>query len=161
MAVCILGIDPGITGGVAFWFPDNPGHIIAEDIPNAGGYVDTDTLAARIRQMSPTIAIIEGVHADPKWGKLQNFRFGEAYGALKAIVSVLAIPHHLVAPTVWKKHFRLSGRDKERSRALAIQYWPGAGCFARKMDHGRAEAALLARYGEQFTPRQSQQEEAA
>jgi len=40
-----------------------------------------------------------------------------------------------------------AGCDKEKSRALAIQFWPGCGFFSRKKDHGRAEAALIARYG--------------
>ena len=41
----------------------------------------------------------------------------------------------------------LSG-DKERSRARALAMFPAiAERFARKMDEGRAEACLLARYG--------------
>lgn len=37
--------------------------------------------------------------------------------------------------------------DKERARALAIRLWPASRHFERKRDHGRAEAALLARFG--------------
>lgn len=145
-AICILGVDPGVTGGIAFYFPDEPGRITAEDIPNAGGEVDTDTLAARIRQLAPTMAVIERASSRPGQGVSSTFKYGAAYGALRAIVSVLHIPAHLVTPARWKGYFRLSA-DKELSRARALQLWPGAGCFARKKDHGRAEAALIARYG--------------
>jgi crossover junction endodeoxyribonuclease RuvC len=52
-----------------------------------------------------------------------------------------------VSPAVWKKHFKLPA-DKEASRALALPLFPAtAEHFARKKDHGRAEAALIARYG--------------
>lgn len=142
---CILGVDPGITGGIAFLFP-NSGRVIAEDIPVAGGEVDVDTLAARIRQMAPTVAVIERAGAMPKQGVASTFRFGMAYGALRAVVTAMQVPVHLVHPTVWKRHFRLTA-EKELSRALAIRLWPGAGHFSRKKDHGRAEAALIAQFG--------------
>jgi hypothetical protein len=36
---------------------------------------------------------------------------------------------------------------KEQARALALGLWPGCtDTFARKKDHGRAEAALLAKF---------------
>lgn len=146
MTALILGIDPGVTGGLAFFFPEYPARILAEDIPVAAGEVDVDTLVARIRQLGPTAAVIERVAARPGQGVSSTFKFGQAYGALRAVCVAMAVPTYVVTPGTWKKHYRLDG-DKERSRALAIQFWPGAGCFARKKDHGRAEAALLARYG--------------
>lgn len=152
VAPAVLGIDPGVTGGIAFYFPTNPGHIVAEDIPNAGGEVDVDTLATRLEQMLPNVAYIERAAAMPArlhgrtQGVSSTFKFGQAYGALKACCTVLGIPVVIVHSLTWKKHFKLTS-DKEQSRALAIRLWPGAGCFSRKGDHGRAEAALIARYG--------------
>ncbi|MDT3686483.1 MAG: hypothetical protein RO009_15725 [Pseudorhodoplanes sp.] len=145
-ARCILGIDPGVTGGVAFYFPDQPTVIVAEDIPNVAGEVDADAFAARLKQMRPDFAVIERAGAMPGQGVSSTFKFGAAYGALCGVVAALGIPSHRVAPAVWKRHFKLD-RDKEKSRALAVQLWPGAGCFSRKSDHGRAEAALIARWG--------------
>lgn len=144
----VLGIDPGLTGGIAFLFPAW-GRVAAEDVPLAGGEVDVDTLAARLRQMAPTVAVIERVHSMPKQGVSSTFKFGMAYGALRAVVAAMQIPTHLVTPQAWKRHFRL-GADKEESRELALRLWPGErsdGAFRRKKDHGRAEAALIARYG--------------
>jgi hypothetical protein len=140
----ILGIDPDITGGIAYLYPS--GRIVAEDIPVVGGEVDVDTLARRIEEMGPCLAIIERAGAMPKQGVSSTFKFGVAYGSLRTVVAVCNISYHLVTPGKWKNHFGLDA-DKERSRALAIRLWPGCGYFSRKKDHGRAEAALLARYG--------------
>jgi crossover junction endodeoxyribonuclease RuvC len=87
---CVLGIDPGLSGAIAFYFPGHP--------------------------------------------------------ALSGVVSALGIQTHLVAPSRWKKHFRLSA-DKDEARGLALRLWPNSEHFSRKKDHGRAEAALIARYG--------------
>jgi crossover junction endodeoxyribonuclease RuvC len=145
MTACapILGVDPGITGGIAFLYPD---RIAADDIPTAGGDVDVDTLVLRIREHAPRLAVIEKAQAMPKQGVVSVFKYGCAFGALCAATMVLEIPTHLVSPRKWKSHFSLDA-DKEKSRALAIRLWPGCGYFSRVKDHGRAEAALLARYG--------------
>lgn len=143
---CIMGVDPGLSGAIAFYFQGHPALIAAEDVPVAGGEIDAATLAQRIRQMSPTCTVIELVGAMPKQGVSSTFRFGVAFGVIRGVVSALGIPTHLVAPTRWKKHFRLPA-DKEAARALALRLWPTSQHFSRKKDHGRAEAALLAKYG--------------
>jgi crossover junction endodeoxyribonuclease RuvC len=140
----VLGIDPGVTGGIAFLSAD--GKIEAIDIPLAGGELDVDQLARIIREHAPDAAVIERASAMPKQGVSSTFKFGTAYGALRAIVAVLAIPQHLVSARKWKNHFNLDA-DKEKARALAIRLWPGCRLFERKKDHGRAEAALIAKYG--------------
>lgn len=142
----ILGIDPGVEGGIALYEPDRPSQIIACDIPTAAGEIDAAELARLIKSLDPTTAIIESVHAMPKQGVSSTFRFGMAYGSLRATVSVLGIPTHLVTPQRWKKDYGLPA-EKEQARALAIRLWPDSNSFARKRDHGRAEAALIARFG--------------
>jgi hypothetical protein len=144
---CILGCDPGISGGYAFYFPSNPELIAAEDMPVVDGSVDVATLAARFKQMTPDLAIIERVAAMPKQGVSSTFKFGASYGAILGVIGALGIPSQLVTPTKWKRHFNLDA-DKEKSRALALRLWPARSeLFERKRDHGRAEAALLARWG--------------
>src|SRR5262245_2840063 len=108
--------------------------------------VDVDTLVRRVREMQPALAIIERANAMPKQGVASTFKYGVAYGALRTVVALCNIPYRLVTPGKWKTHFHLDA-DKEKSRALAIQLWPGCGYFALKKHHGRAEAALIARYG--------------
>ena len=145
-AFCIAAFDPGSSGAVAFYFPAHPGQISAEDLPVVVGQVDPATLAARLKQMRPDVAVVERVGAMPRQGVSSTFKFGTAYGILQGVVAALEIPVHFVAPGRWKKHFGLSA-EKEESPARPHQLWPGrSDLFSRKKDHGRAEAALIARY---------------
>jgi hypothetical protein len=143
---CILGIDPGLSGGIAFLSPFD-GRMTAEDTPVAGSVIDAANMAERIRQFAPTQAVIELVGAMPGQGVTSMFTFGRAFGTAIGIVQTLQIPIEFVSPARWKKHFRLPS-DKEAARRKAIELYPSsAGSFSRKKDHGRAEATLLARYG--------------
>jgi hypothetical protein len=144
--LCIGSCDPGGSGAIAFLFKGYPRTISAEDTSIVAGEIDAATLADRITAMRPDLFIIERVGAMPKQGISSTFKFGKAYGVVIGVVAALKIPVHFVAPSVWKRHFGLSS-DKEQCRGRALQYWPErAELFARKRDHHRAEAALLARF---------------
>ena len=66
-------------------------------------------------------------------------------GALEAVLACCEIPFELVEPSVWKRAHPLRGGDKEGARQLALQLFPAAHLLlARKRDHQRAEAALVA-----------------
>jgi crossover junction endodeoxyribonuclease RuvC len=148
--VNIIGVDPGLTGACAV-LDEHGGLITCFDLPVIGDNkqrrVDAATLADLIRaHMQVRFAIVEQVHAMPGQGVSSTFKFGMSYGAIYGILGALVIPvRHATAPQ-WKK---ASGLDSnaETSRARAIETWPDrAELFARKMDHNRAEAALLARF---------------
>jgi Holliday junction resolvasome RuvABC endonuclease subunit len=144
---CILGIDPGASGAFAVYFTDHPERVSVEDMPVVAGEVDAATLAKRIAAMAPDLAFVERVHAMPKQGVSSTFAFGRAYGVVLGVIGAAAIPLHLVTPGKWKAHMRLSS-DKEQARALALRLFPACSDhFKRKKDHGRAEAALICRYG--------------
>jgi len=146
--MCIMGVDPGLTGAIAFYFPDHPERVSVEDMPVAGGRLDAVTLTRRIRQFSPDLAVVESVHAGKGWGNGVTFSFGEGCGVVRGVLGALEIPTHMVTPPSWKKHWRLLKAEKDDSRALALRLFPSVGShFARKKDDGRAEAALIARYG--------------
>jgi hypothetical protein len=145
----ILAIDPGLTGAVAFYDPATPDRVTVHDMPVVDGEVEPNALIALIRAAGPTLAIVERVGPMPRDGAVQAFRFGSSYAAAKVAVAACGVRYHLVTPASWKKSLKLSGgpEGKEQSRALALQWFPAsAALFARKKDHGRAEAALLARY---------------
>lgn len=144
---CILGIDPGVSGAIAFYFPEMPGRIAVADVPVAGGEISAPHLASLIRRYAPTMAVIEKVNAFPGQGVSSVFNFGRSYGDVRGVVGALNIPLHLVSPQKWKKHFGLSS-DKDKSRMLAIRMFPTvAEDFKLKKHDGRAEAALIALYG--------------
>lgn len=143
--LCILGIDPGLSGAIAFYFPSHPNLISVFDAPVAGNEIDAAQLADKIVQMKPDAAIIEQVGSMPGQGVSSTFKFGQAFGSVLGILGAMQVPAYRVTPGKWKRHYALSV-DKEDARALAIRMWPSCENFRRKKDHGRAEAALIARY---------------
>lgn len=143
---CVLGVDCGVTGALAFYWPQFPQQITVEDMPRVGKDIDVTTLAQRIAQMRPDVAVVEAVHAMPKNGSIAGFKLGMAYGAVRGAIAAAGIPLYLIAASKWKRKLGLSA-DKEGSRDLAMRMWPHATCFNRVKDHNRAEASLLARHG--------------
>lgn len=145
----VAGFDPGLDGGWACVRSD--GKLLATDmLPVAGvgtkRMISAPLLFDALRQWNADVAIVELVSAMPKQGVSSSFRFGQAVGVVKGVVGSLLLPLEEVSAAKWKKHFGLSS-DKEASRALALKRWPDkASLFARKMDHQRAEAALIALY---------------
>jgi crossover junction endodeoxyribonuclease RuvC len=148
----ILGIDPGVRGGFAIVdIIDGtaPQLLDAIDIPVIGVKAKerVDVLAIRdwIKVHQPQHALIERAQAMPKQGASSGFKYGRATGSIEAVLACCEIPITIIEPTAWKKFHGLRGGEKEASRQRALQLFPTAhALFARKMDHGRAEAALIA-----------------
>ena len=146
---CIVAIDPGLTGAVAFYFPSSPERVAVDDMPVVNGEVDPHSLERRIRQLGPTMAMIERQGPQPRDGCRQAFGIGSAFATVKTVAALCHLPIHLVTPSVWKRHHGILGAadPKEAGRALAIRLFPAsAESFSRKKDHGRSDAALLARF---------------
>jgi crossover junction endodeoxyribonuclease RuvC len=150
--VNILGVDPGIHGGLAIVAVSDgaaPQLVDAIDIPVVGigakERVDVLAICAWIARHAPQHALIERAQAMPKQGASSGFKYGRAVGAIEAIVVLCKIPLTIVEPSIWKKFHQLRGGDKEAGRQRALQLFPSAhALLARKKDHGRAEAALIA-----------------
>src|SRR5262245_47259039 len=150
----VLGVDPGIRGGLAiveFNGSTAPQLIDAVDIPvtGVGAKERVDALALRtwIQTYQPDHALIERGQAMPKQGASSGFKYGRACGPLEAAIALVGIPMTIIEPTAWKKFHSLRGGEKEASRQRALMLFPTAhAMLARKMDHGRAEATLIALY---------------
>lgn len=151
----ILGIDPGVNGGLAIVFVngDSMAQLIdAIDIPVTGvkskQRVDVLALRTWVQLHRPQHAYVERGQAMPKQGASSGFKYGRAIGAIEAVIMCCEIPMTIIEPSTWKKFHALRSGDKETSRQRALQLFPAAhALFARKMDHGRAEAALIALSG--------------
>ena len=146
MYKCFMGIDPGASGAVAFYFPEFPTKVSVVDFSLVDGEINCSALANLIKGHDPQLVVIEQVHSMPKQGVASTFKFGVAYGMARGVVASLLVPQVYVTPGKWKRFYGLSA-EKEKSRELAIQTWPASDAFRRKKDHGRSEAALLALYG--------------
>jgi len=149
----ILGIDPGaVSGGLAI-IKINDGAALqlvdAIDLPTVGvkarQRIDVLALRTWIQQHKPDYAVIERGQALPRQGASSGFKFGRGCGALEATIQLLEIPMTIVEASMWKKFHQLRGGHKEAGRQRALQLFPAAhALLARKKDHGRAEAALIA-----------------
>lgn len=151
----VLGIDPGLSGGlavVAAAAGERARLLEAADVPTTGEKakrrVDVAAVLRWVRQHSPDQAVIERGQAMPDQGSSSGFLYGRAVGALEACVEGLLIPLTVIEPMAWKKAHALMKCGKEDSRQRAIRLFPGNhSFFSRKLDHNRAEAALIAWYG--------------
>lgn len=158
MSTLTLGIDPGLTG--AFALLDARGELIAvEDLPvvrdGKTGWIDASLLLSQLLQVREGNVVhttIERVHAMPKNGSQAAFSQGCTFGSILATLQVLQTRIEFVAPQTWKKSMGLlSGREttdtarKQASLDKARLLFPGAD-LARKKDHGRAEALLIAHW---------------
>lgn len=155
----VAGIDPGLSGAVAIL--DHDGSLLnVFDLPTveeAHGKGTRSRIAPALLQdeligdVRISVAYIEHVASSPQMGVTSSFRFGEAFGATLAVLQCCGIRTELVRPLVWKKALGLNN-DGEVSRARAIELFPNSSdLFKRKMDHNRAEAALIAEYGRRMS----------
>lgn len=148
-----LGVDPGLSGALAFFDPDS-NDLIVHDMPcheiirnsKTKRQLDLYQLGMLVDSMATkTIAAhIEQVSSLPGQGVSSVFSFGFSAGAIQAVVAANLIPMTLTPPATWKRQMGLSA-SKDASRLRASQLMPKhAHYWARAKDDGRAESALLA-----------------
>ena len=159
----ILGIDPGLGGGLGLFDARSASDEIrlhqVFDIPTMRGItgklvIDVVSLAELIGEINydheGTQAVIENVHGRPRQAGVFNFGFG--VGVIHGILATHGVPFSLVTPSVWKSWMKLNrmgdetqDETKTRARLLAAKLFPTlSDKFKRVKDDGRAEALLLA-----------------
>ena len=157
----IIGIDPGLDGGIAIL--DSRATPIVEIMPTLGTgrrEIDVGRLVERFSYfVDPHHAMIERQQAMPKQGVASTFRTGENYGLLIGILAGLQIPYTIVPPRTWQKVMLDGvGKIRETPKAASIfraqQLFPNVNLKAtdrcRKCHDGMAEALLIAAYGERI-----------
>jgi len=148
----ILGIDPGIHGGMAIVDISDgavPQLVAVCDVPTIGvkakERVNTMIVRDWLLAHRPDHALIERAGSMPKQGVASTFKYARAVGSLETVVACSDIPYSIIEPAVWKKFHHLPGKDKEAARQRALQLFPAAHAFfSLKKHHQRAEAALIA-----------------
>lgn len=155
MIVC--GIDPGKSGAIVTLDNGVPVEWMMMPVLKDGkhSWVDGGELARFLSAPVPHTVRIESVHSMPGQGVSSMFRFGKMAGGVETTMGVLGLPWATVAPQAWKKQFGLIGKDKDASRALAIQRWPDWDALRTKAKgQAYADAAFiaLAAYGPNQVP---------
>jgi crossover junction endodeoxyribonuclease RuvC len=157
----VVGIDPGVTGGLAVLELAADGSVVdvhLERTPavivrtgqrrrreydvlamwqalcSAVGNADDGALVALER-----VSTRSGQHAGA------TLRTGIGFGHWLALAVARGAPVVVVSPEVWKRHHGLIGCDKRASRLLATRRFPLVGPLG-PADEGPAEALLLAAY---------------
>lgn len=153
----IIGIDPGLTGAIAFI--DSRGCVVVEDIPTVelpgNGMVkrkvDGLALARLVRNHCPAAesatVVCEAVRAMGGQNNAVQTQGSlmRTLGAIEAVFEVLRFPWQIVEPQTWKRFYGL-GADKAASMNTARTLYPTAPLKLAK-HHNRAEALLIAHYG--------------
>jgi len=151
-----LGIDPGLTGALARLDDDNNVELV--DMPvvkeRTGSSVCAHQLADHVvgylvaAGAGNLHAYIESVSGRPGQGVSSTCKTCRGAGVIEGVLAALDVPYTWVAPGTWKRASGLLGAEKDVSRARAMQWYPQTSDqLARKKDHGRAEALLIAAYG--------------
>ena len=158
-----VGVDPGLSGGVAVLELGDTGRTVRlfrtpvvtvhkrgvkrreYDVP--GMYLE---LAEASTGGAPVALELLGPRPAPGAagqgrGVVSAFRSGVGFGLWHGLAVALRRPVRLVPPAVWKRHAGLLGCDKAASRLRAAELYPEVGPL-KAADEGPAEALLLAHW---------------
>lgn len=163
----ILGVDPGMSGGLGVLPVDPSWRLKAEPTAIKFGNLTERQIAdlfwkiyADAQDAGESVAaVIELVHAMPavkQWrdkdGQLQmkimqgsvgTFKFGQSFGFLRGCLVTIGIPFEEVSPQTWQKLLGCRTRgDKNVSKRKAQELFPNINCT-----HAISDALLLGEYG--------------
>jgi hypothetical protein len=164
-APIFVGIDPGATGAVALlaW-----GKAFVGDIPvlkvkkSGGGYKTEMNIPAALQALRVLGPVRNQIRVAVEQAQVQApgarggagafgattmtaFRVGTSFGIWLGVLATMGLPYARIAPQAWKRSLGLSGKDKEASRLLALELFPGTDLNLKKHSD-RAEAVLIAEY---------------
>ena len=151
----IIGIDPGLSGGIAILEDNKIKKLFDMPVMPDGKknkrQLNSALLVKLIKNnieiLENTIMVVEQVNAMPGQGVTSMFNFGQTFGAIKGICAALGLPIFLVRPAKWKKHFELINSCKDASRTKAIEMYPSISeQLSKKKDVNKSDAILIARY---------------
>ena len=176
MKKIIIGIDPGLTGGIVK--KEQGGKILSycsmplqfvrwKYYTNKKGQRDKsavnelDLQAIRkiiytdVESLRNTVVGIERQQAMVRYengkqisqGVASTFKTGYNFGLLLGLFEGLRVPYYKIQARVWKKHFGLDN-DKNKSRELALKMSGENFTVKKTPDHNICEAFLIAEYAE-------------
>lgn len=154
-----LGIDNGISGGLAFFNPSTlelniyPMPVVAVKSAkgNKNEYNIPEIISIIKKYPQIGLAVLEKAQAYPGQGSVSNFTVGRCFGLMEGILASLGIPYVVVHPKTWqKKAFEgLAHQDtKQASILVAQRLFPQTSFVAtersKKPHDGLTDAALMA-----------------
>lgn len=149
----IGGIDPGLTGALAVLDFDLA-LLHVWDTPTISVQVgdkvrkrcDPAAYAKAVGHFPLDYCTIENVASTPNDGHVGAFTFGKVTGIAIGIFAGIDWPLASVSPAKWKMQMQTPA-DKRAALNRASELFPYCRpAWARQMDNGRAEAAIIALY---------------
>lgn len=150
----ILGIDPGLNGGIASLDFEKGLKLFLT--PTIGGRdYDIQAIKTILLQEQPNFVLIETQIALPGQGLSSTLQTGKGFGILLGLLAGMEIPHQVIGAKQWqiKMFTGVSGKleTKEKSEIIAKRLFPKAD-FRRserafKAHDGLTDAACIAEYG--------------
>ena len=151
----IIGIDPGLSGGIAVLENNKVLDIFDMPVMSEGKKNKRQLNSAQLVKLikdnisknEEVSVVVEQVNAMPGQGVTSMFNFGQTFGAIKGVCAALGLPIFFVRPAKWKKHFELINSSKDSSRTKAIEMYPTlSNQLAKKKDVNKSDAILIARF---------------
>ena len=151
----IIGIDPGLSGGIAILENNKVLNIFDMPVMPEGKKNKRQLNSAQLVKLlkdnilknEEISVVVEQVNAMPGQGVTSMFNFGQTFGAIKGVCAALGLPIFFVRPAKWKKHFELINSSKDSSRTKAIEMYPSlSNDLAKKKDVNKSDAILIARF---------------
>lgn len=157
---CIIGIDPGASGGLAMWTPNSDVKIakMPKDLMDLRAYFEYAKEIAKNPivfvekvQMRPDDILPASSPDEHKANMGKAYRIQkmlEGFQKLKTIIEFADIPYIQVHPMSWQSylHLRKKGEDKKdrknRYKAAASEYYPKI-----KATLWNSDALLLLHFG--------------
>ncbi|MBC8315240.1 MAG: hypothetical protein H8E51_07030 [Bacteroidetes bacterium] len=145
MKKAIIGIDPGVSGGIAIWKEE-----IVEAINMPKTITDIFNVFTSTSLSGYLIYVfIEKVHSMPKQGVASSFKFGQAFGRLEAFTVAMRFRTQYVTPQAWTRWYSLGTRGKmspamwkNKLKEKAQQLYPDS-----NVTRENADSVLIMHYG--------------
>jgi len=132
-----LGVDPGVSGAIAFASDSGTAWAVKTDSTHRD-LVDAIRDAQSVEPIA--FAYIELVHSSPQMGVTSSFSFGKSYGSLEMLLTACDVPFERITPRQWQTVMKcLTGGDKNISKRRAQELFPNM-----KITHANADALLIA-----------------
>ena len=155
----VIGIDPGVTGalavldsdGVGAWrvaaVYDLPAIAVRTALGKVRRNLDPVAMAALLDQIGQVDrCTVERLSAPPGISGIAAYSLGATAATIATVLALGGVGAKLISPSVWKRSMDVP-KDKNAARDFATERFGTSEFRRRKMDHNRAEAALIALYG--------------
>lgn len=150
---CVVGIDPGIKGGIALLKDGKIADSIAMPIlrTERGARVDVARLRAFLTKANPSLLLIEEPQVRPGENIKNHLTIGINFGIIYGIVMDMGIKHEIIPASTWthtihslikgSKEWEI-GASKEKSLKVFNKLYPNS----TSTHDGIIDAVLIAFY---------------